>query len=187
MKTKIIAAGLGVLLFSILIKAERGEKEPLDVVSTVDLMKYSGVWYEIARLPNPFEGKCAGDISATYSVLNKNRLKVVNRCRKKSGQFTEAVGEARLASRSGPNSRLKVRFAPSFLSFISFVWGDYQIIELAHDYSYALVGEPGRKYLWVLSRAPRMDEAVYQRLVERAAGQGFDVRQLIKTEQRASE
>ncbi len=186
MKTKIIATGLGVLLFSILIKAERGDKRPLDVVPTVDLTKYSGVWYEIARLPNPFEGKCAGDISATYSVLNKNRLKVVNRCRKKSGQFTEAVGEARLASRSGPNSRLKVRFAPSFLSFIPFVWGDYQIIELAPDYSYALVGEPGRRYLWILSRAPRMDEAVYQRLVERAVGQGFDVRQMIKTEQRAS-
>ncbi|MDQ3920158.1 MAG: lipocalin family protein, partial [Acidobacteriota bacterium] len=81
----------------------------------------------------------------------------------------------------GPNSRLKVRFAPGLLSFLPFVWGDYQIIELAPDYSHALVGEPGRKYLWILSRTPRMDEATYRRLTERAASEGFDVSRLIRT------
>ena len=97
--------------------------------------------------------------------------------------MTEAVGEARIADRDGPNSRLKVRFAPGFLSFMPFVWGDYQIIELAPDYSHAVVGAPDRKYLWFLSRTPQMDEATYQRLTEAARSQGFDVSKLIRTKQ----
>lgn len=76
---------------------------------------------------------------------------------------------------------LLVMFAPSFLSFLPFVWGDYQIIELAPDCGHAVVGDPGRKYLWILSRAPRMDEATYRRLAEAAAAQGFDTSRLIRT------
>ncbi len=97
--------------------------------------------------------------------------------------MTEAVGDAKLADRTGPNSRLKVRFAPAFLSFLPFVWGDYQIMELAPDYSYAVVGDPSRKYLWFLSRNPQMDEATYLRLTEAARSQGFDVSKLIRTKQ----
>jgi apolipoprotein D and lipocalin family protein len=94
---------------------------------------------------------------------------------------TGVEGAARPADKGGTNSRLKVRFAPAFLSFLPFVWGDYQIIELAPDYSYALVGDPSRKYLWLLSRTPRMDEGVYERLTEAARSQGFDVSRLIRT------
>ncbi len=183
MKKRIAAAGLLLLFAALLVKAERKEKEPLRVVPAVDLPRYAGLWYEVARLPNRFEEKCAGDVTAEYTLKASDRLKVVNRCRKKDGRMTEAVGEAKLADGKGPNSRLKVRFAPSFLSFLPFVWGDYQIIELAPDYTYAVVGAPDRKYLWVLSRTPRMDEGVYQRLLEAARAQGFDTGRMIRTKQ----
>jgi apolipoprotein D and lipocalin family protein len=182
MKRKIAVAGLLMLLASALVKAEKKEKAPLRVVPSVDLTRYEGLWYEIARLPNRFQNDCAGDVTANYTLLNENRIEVINRCRRKDGTFTKAKGVARLADDEGPNSRLKVRFAPSFLSFLPFVWGDYQIIELASDYSYALVGEPGRKYLWILSRNPEMDANTFAALKAVAVSQGFDVGPLIRTE-----
>ena len=178
---KVAAVGLLVLLASLLARAERKGREPLRVVESVDLTRYAGLWYEVARLPNRFEEKCAGDVTAEYTPLGEGRLKVVNRCRKRDGSLTRAEGAARPADGRGPSSRLKVRFAPSYLSFLPFVWGDYQIIELAPDYGHALVGDPSRKYLWVLSRTPRMDESTYERLTGAARAQGFDVSRLIRT------
>ena len=183
MSKKLAAAGGLLALFVVLVaRAEGKQKEPLRVVGSVDLARYQGRWYEVARLPNRFEEKCAGDVTAEYTLRADGRVGVVNSCRRKTGETTAAEGVARLADRRGPNSRLKVRFAPSFLSFLPFVWGDYQIIELAPDYSHAVVGSPDRKYLWILSRNPRMDEATYLRLVEAAGSQGFDVSRLIVTE-----
>lgn len=183
MKKRFAAAALLMLFAALLVRAEEKNREPLRVVPSVDLMRYAGLWYEIARLPNRFEEKCLSDVTAEYAVIEPGRLKVINQCRKKNGSLTRAEGVARLADKEGPNSRLKVRFAPGFLSFLPFVWGDYQIMELAPDYSYALVGDPGRKYLWILSRTPQMDEATYRKLVEAAAAQGFEVSKLIRTKQ----
>lgn len=183
MRKRIAAAGLLMLFVAAAVRAEKKDEAPLRVEPTVDLSRYAGQWYEIARLPNSFQEKCAGDVTAQYALLDAGRLKVVNRCRKPSGGMTEAEGVARLADKKGANSRLKVRFAPAFLSFLPFVWGDYQIMELAPDYSYALVGEPGRKYLWILSRTPQMDEGAYRKLTETAASQGFDVSRLVRTKQ----
>lgn len=171
------------LVAALMVKAEKKNKEPLRVVPSVDLIHYAGVWYEIARLPNRFEEKCAGDVTARYERIGADRLKVINQCRKRDGTMTKAEGVARLADKKGPNSRLEVRFAPGFLSFLPFVWGDYQIIELASDYSYALVGDQSRKYLWILSRAPQMSEDTYRRLADAASTQGFDVSKLIRTKQ----
>ena len=181
MNRKMAAAALMLLFAALLAKAGQEKKEPLRVVPSVDLRRYAGLWYEVARLPNRFEEKCAGDVTAEYTPRGEDRLKVVNRCRKRDGEMTEAAGEARLADKEGPNSSLKVRFAPGLLSFLPMVWGDYQIIELAPDYSYAAVGAPDRKYLWILSRTPQLDEAAYQRLTEAARAQGFDVGRLIRT------
>ena len=183
--SKKFVAGAGVLMIfaALLVKAEKRDRPPLRVVEGVDLARYAGLWYEVARLPNSFQEKCTGDVTAEYTVVKADRINVVNRCRKKDGRITEAEGVARVADKKGSNSRLKVRFAPSFLSFLPFVWGDYYIIDLAPDYSYALIGEPGRKYLWVLSRTPRIDEATYRKLTEEAAAQGFDVSKLVRTKQ----
>ena len=103
-----------------------------------------------------------------------------------SGEQIQAEGVARVAGKGQPNSILKVRFAPAFLSFIPQVWGDYQIIALSPDYTYALVGDPAREYLWILSRSRQMDEATYNQLVDEARAQDFDVSRLQKTRQSGS-
>ena len=150
-------------------------------VTSVDLSRYVGTWYEIARLPNRFQKKCSANVTATYTLLDDGDIKVVNRCKQDDGEITIAEGLARVAVEDGSHSKLKVRFAPAFLSFLPFVWGDYWIIDLATDYSYSLVGEPDRKYLWVLSRSPVMDEQTLDKILERAKQQGYDTAPLIRT------
>ena len=151
----------------------------------VDLSRYAGRWYEIARLPNRFQEKCEGDVAATYTLDGDGQVRVVNECRQADGRLTRVEGVARRAEEDGPASRLKVRFAPAFLSFLPFVWGDYWILELDREYRYALVGDPGRKYLWILGRDPAMDDATYAGLVSAAARLGFDTTRLARTPQSA--
>ncbi len=161
--------------------AQEPSSEPLRVVSSVDLARYCGTWYEIARLPNRFQSDCVCDVSASYTLLPDGEINVINRCTKSDGTITEAEGRAKRAGEGEPNSKLKVRFAPAFLSFLPFVWGDYWIIDLASDYSYAVVGEPARKYLWILARSKQIDDGLFAEIVERVRRQGYDVSTLIKT------
>ena len=157
----------------------------LKTVSKVDLQKYSGVWYEIARLPNKFQTECAGDVSADYTLREDGKIKVVNRCRAAGkAKPKEAEGVARVSAKdNGSNSILEVRFAPAILSFLNSVWGDYRIIALDEKYSYALVGSSDRKYLWILSRTKTLDDDVYKRLLATAVEQGFTDNQIIRTPQ----
>ncbi|MBA3768705.1 MAG: lipocalin family protein, partial [Acidobacteria bacterium] len=97
MKKRVIVAGLLMLLISALVKAEKKDKKPLQVLPSIDLSRYSGLWYEIARLPNRFENKCVGDVTAKYAVQSESNLRVINQCRQKNGKLTKAIGEARLA------------------------------------------------------------------------------------------
>jgi apolipoprotein D and lipocalin family protein len=154
--------------------AESGS--PMRVVPSVDLARYAGKWYEIARLPNRFQRDCAADVTATYALRPDGKITVVNECRTSEGKQKSAKGTARLASEKGPNTKLKVSFFWPFS-------GNYWIIDLDADYRWAVVGEPDRKYLWILSRDPQLDEALYRRLVQRAQQQGYDVAPLIKTRQ----
>lgn len=156
-------------------------RPPLTVVPEVDLTRYTGTWYEIARLPNRFQDHCASDVTATYTLQDDGRLRVVNRCRKADGTWDDAAGIARTVGEEGPNARLKVRFAPRWLSFLPAVWGDYWIIGLAPDYSHAVVGDPDRKYLWVLARSPEMSEETLQAVLEPARAGGYDLSPLIRT------
>lgn len=156
---------------------------PLEVVPSIDLHRYVGTWYEVARLPNKFQNDCAGNVTATYELLESGEIKVINRCQKLDGDSSKAEGLARLASEEGPNSKLKVRFAPAFLSFLPFVWGNYWIIDLSPDYSYAVIGEPDRKYLWVLSRTPRLEENLFQEILGHVRKQGYDLEMLMRTKQ----
>jgi apolipoprotein D and lipocalin family protein len=157
----------------------------LNTVPNVDLQKYSGVWYEIARLPNKFQKDCVGDVTAEYTLQQDGKIKVVNGCREAGKpELKKAEGVARVADEDkGSNSILEVRFAPAILSFLSSVWGDYRILALDDQYRYALVGSNDRKYLWILSRTKTLDDAVYRRLLAAAVEQGFSVDQMIRTRQ----
>lgn len=121
-------------------------------------------------------------MTAEYTVRPEGGLTVVNRCREDDGQMTDAAGVAR-SVKGAPPSILQVRFAPAALSFLPFVWGDYQVIALDDAHSYSLVGTPDRKYLWVLSRTPQIDDDRYQKLLAVATEQGFDVTRIVKTPQ----
>jgi apolipoprotein D and lipocalin family protein len=151
---------------------------PVTAVDSVDLDRYAGRWYEVARFPNSFQADCVRETVAEYERLSNGQIRVVNSCRQADGTTKRAEGRARLADRDGPTSKLKVRFAPAFLSFLPMVWGNYWVLDLTDDYSAALVGDPGRKYLWVLSRTSVMADSVYLRMVNAAERQGFDVRRL---------
>lgn len=163
------------------VNAQEKSKQPLSVVPAVDLIRYMGTWYEIARLPNSFQNACISDVTATYTLMDDGEIVVVNRCRKENGEITEAEGRAKRASTDEPNTKLKVRFAPAILSFLPFVWGDYWIIDLSPDYTYAVIGEPDRKYLWILSRTPSMDEATLRVVLDAIKETGYDLAGLIKT------
>jgi apolipoprotein D and lipocalin family protein len=179
MRTRIVLA-LIVLALVVPFAAAREKPAPLDVVPSVDLDRYAGVWYEVARLPNRFEADCAGDVTATYTPRDGGGLTVVNQCRRADGSTIRAEGRARLASAAGPASKLEVRFAPRWLSWLPVVWGDYWVIELADDYRYAVVGSPDREYLWILSRTPSLDDATMAELTGRIAARGFDASKIVR-------
>jgi apolipoprotein D and lipocalin family protein len=151
-------------------------------VDSVSLERYAGTWYEIARLPNKFQNRCAGNVTASYRLRPDGRIDVLNRCRTSSGEIDEALGIARLASKNGPNTRLKVRFAPAILSFLPMVWGDYWILGLAPDYHWAVVGEPSRQYLWILARTPDLPRSAMEQAREIARMNGYDLTPLQLTE-----
>jgi apolipoprotein D and lipocalin family protein len=156
---------------------------PVRTVPLVNLDRYAGNWFEIARFPNRFQRQCLGDVRASYARRADGRLDVVNRCRTADGQ-AEALGVARIVDEQ-TFARLKVRFAPAWLSFLPLVWGDYWIIALAPDYSWAVVGDPGRDYLWILARVPHLDDESVALARRAARDNGFDVERLVSTQQAA--
>jgi apolipoprotein D and lipocalin family protein len=154
---------------------------PVRAVPFVDLDRYAGDWFEIARFPNRFQRQCVGDVRATYARRPDARLDVVNQCRAAEGE-TEARGVARIVDERS-FAKLKVRFAPAWLSWLPMVWGDYWIIGLAPDYSWAVVGDPGRDYLWILARAPHLDDDSLAAARAVARDNGFEVDRLMPTSQ----
>jgi apolipoprotein D and lipocalin family protein len=147
---------------------------PVQAVPSVNLDRYMGKWYEIARLPNRFQRECASDTTASYTLRPNGKITVINECRKSDGRLKSARGTARVASGKGPNTKLKVTFFWPF-------YGNYWIIDLDEKYRWAVVGEPDRKYLWILSREPKLDEGLYGQILARAKNQGYDVAPLLKT------
>ena len=148
-------------------------------VPFVDLDRYAGDWFEIARFPNRFQRQCVGDVRAAYARRPDGRVDVVNRCRTSEGE-TEARGVARIVD-DRTFAKLKVRFAPAWLSWLPAVWGDYWVLGLAPDYSWAVVGDPGRDYLWILARARHLDDAAMAAALAAARNNGFDLTRLVPT------
>ena len=162
---------------------DAGAKRPLATIASLDVPRYMGRWYEIAKFPNRFQRDCVSNTSATYSVLPDGKVKVVNRCRQADGSDKSADGLARQVG-GAASPKLEVRFAPAILSFLPMVWGDYWVIDLDPNYQLAAVSDRKGEYLWILSRTPKVDKASYDALVARLAAQGLDVGKLVATSHR---
>ncbi|MGI4779053.1 MAG: lipocalin family protein [Janthinobacterium lividum] len=158
-------------------------RAPLQAVGPVDLERYAGLWHEQARLPNRFQKKCTGPVTAEYTPLADGTIEVRNRCVLVDGTTSESIGAARVVKVGGrPGAgRLEVRFAPSWLSWLPAVWGDYWILKLDRDYHVALVGTPDRDCLWVLSRDPVLDPGLLETELEDARTLGFDIDRVVIT------
>lgn len=168
------AAGMIASLAVALIKKK--SYPPLDVVQNVDLGKYAGEWYEIARLPAIFEKDCHGT-KAEYTMVDNGTLQVVNSCHKGSleGKVKAVKGKAFVVDEA-TNAKLKIQFFWPFK-------GDYWILDVGSNYEYALVGEPSRKHMWILSRTHQISLDVLQTLINKAKENGFNTDKLIYTPQ----
>ncbi len=157
------------------VRAARAESAPLEIVPTVDLKRYAGTWYEIARYPNRFQRKCSSDTTAVYSLREDGKIRVVNSCKESDGKLNTANGTAKVVDKTS-NAKLKVTFFWPFS-------GDYWIIGLGKNYEYAIVGEPSRKYLWILSRTPEMSPELYEEALRIVREKGYDASRLMPTKQ----
>jgi apolipoprotein D and lipocalin family protein len=149
----------------------------LKTVEYVDVVRYMGTWFEIAKFPQRFEKGLVG-ITANYTLLPNGKVRVLNRGYKEdfNGKLETAKGKAWVVDTT-TNAKLKVSFFWPFA-------GNYWVLELGKDYEYVVVGDESRKYLWILSRTPQMDEAVYNELLRRVQDKGFDISKLEKNPQK---
>jgi apolipoprotein D and lipocalin family protein len=157
-----------------LAQAPAAAPAPVTSVAAVDLARYSGKWFEIAAFPMFFQRNCLGDTTAEYSARDDGAITVHNRCRTDSG-FDDATGKATVVE-GFANSRLKVSFFWPFKA-------DYWVLGLDPEYRWAVVGNPNRKYLWVLSRTPQLPAPLLEAALASASAQGFDLSQLHYTPQ----
>jgi apolipoprotein D and lipocalin family protein len=175
MKSSLIAKfSIAILVLVMFAKDCNATNDPLPVTSVqyVDLARYMGVWYEIARFDHFFQEGCRGS-TASYTLLSDGEVEVINRCvKEKDNSLREAKGHAWSVDPKG-NARLKISFFWPFRT-------DYWIIDLGREYEYAVVGSPNRKYLWIMARKPMMEKDVYRHILDLVAKQGFDIGKLVR-------
>jgi apolipoprotein D and lipocalin family protein len=155
----------------------RAADAPVRTVPALDLQRYLGTWYEIGNYPMFFQRKCVGDTTAVYSLNADGSIKVQNSCHTKDGSIDSAEGRATVVKGS-QGSKLEVSFFRPFK-------GDYWVIGLDPDYRWAVVGDPARKYLWILSRTPQLAAADLERALASARAQGYTLKELRYTPQSA--
>ena len=157
-------------------------QEAMTTIPSLNVQRYMGTWYEVAKLPNPFQKNCVSNTMAIYEAQPNGTVRVTNRCTESDGKVKVAVGEARQIG-NATSPKLEVRFAPAWLSFLPFVWGNYWVIDLDEGYQLAAVSEPRQELLWVLSRTPVPRDKAYKELMTRLAKQGFDLKKMEPTRQ----
>jgi apolipoprotein D and lipocalin family protein len=149
----------------------------LQSLPSLEVPPYMGTWYQVALFPNVFQRQCVSDTTATYRQLPDGTVEVLNRCRTAEGRTDDATGSARptgtLSGSTLAPAQLKVSFLPAWLRWLPVGWGAYWVIQLADDGRYAVISEPSRQYLWILSRQPRLASADEAAIRARLAQQGF--------------
>ncbi|KAI5675989.1 hypothetical protein M9H77_06939 [Catharanthus roseus] len=159
------------------------DKKEMEVVKGLDLQRYMGRWYEIASFPSRFQPRNGTNTRATYTLNPDGTTVHVLNETWSDGKRGSIEGTAYKADPKSDEAKLKVKFyVPPFLPIIPVV-GDYWVLYIDNDYQYALIGQPARRYLWILCRSPHMDDETYNMLVEKAKGEGYDVSKLHKTPQ----
>jgi apolipoprotein D and lipocalin family protein len=172
--------GIGSVVLAAAACAGMEPREPLATVGYVDLSRYAGTWFEIARLPMWFQRHCV-DSKAIYTSRPDGKVGVHNECETDSGGLDQVDGIATVVDQK-TNARLTVVFDNFFARlFGSSRQGNYWVLDLDPDYRVVMVGTPDRRYLWLLSRSPHLDEPTYDLLVAKAQGLGFPVEDLIRT------
>lgn len=166
-------------LFSIFTLNCNSQNSMIDktVVKSLDINKYLGTWYEIARYDHSFERGLVG-VTANYTLRKDGKIKVLNTGYKNSlsGKFSEAIGKAKIPDPKNNPAKLKV-------SFFLFFYGDYYVMELDQNYQWAVIGSSSDNYLWILSRTPQLDKDIYDSLIENLKKRGYDLSKLIIVEQ----
>jgi apolipoprotein D and lipocalin family protein len=168
------------LIFSRQLKAQDSNQPP-ETVKFVDINKYLGLWYEIAKIPNRFQKNCSGNTTAEYKLRDDGKIDVINTCTESNGEKNEAKGVAKIVDKK-TNSKLEV----SFFSILGIrpVWGDYWIIGLDKNYEYAIVGHPKRKYGWILSRKPVLSKEKLDEAFNILKLRGYDTSKFVFTSQK---
>lgn len=158
--------------------------QSVKAVEQVDLNQYLGQWHEVARKPLTFQKDCAYNVTAHYSLNSKGNINVDNRCYKADGTMKQSTAEAYVQN-APANSKLKVSFLPKAIRWIPIARGDYWVLKIDQDYQTVLVGEPKKKYLWVLSRDPEPNKEVVQTYLNYAQSMGYDLSDVIYTPYKA--
>jgi apolipoprotein D and lipocalin family protein len=174
-------AFLHTLLASAQTTAAPAALPPVATIAALDVPRYMGTWYEIAKFPNRFQAKCIANTRAQYLAQTDGSVQVLNSCTTADGTI-DALGLAKQVGTAN-SPKLQVRFAPAWLSWLPQVWGDYWVIDLDADYQLAAVSDAKREYLWVLSRTPQVNTKAYDALIDRLKAQHFDVQKLERSVQ----
>lgn len=157
--------------------AQASDPAPLESLPALDVPGYMGTWYQVALFPNRFQKQCVSDTTATYRTQADGSVTVLNRCRRADGRWDEAQGVARpvgtLSQGTLTPAQLEVSFLPSILRWLPVGWGKYWVIQRADDGRYAVISEPSRDYLWVLSRQPQLSSDDEAAIRARLQAQGF--------------
>ena len=154
--------------------------QSLFTVDSVNLTKYAGLWYEIAKIPNRFQKSCARNTTAEYKLRDDGKIDVINKCIEEDGDTNKVEGIAKVVDKKS-NAKLEVSFVR--ILGIQLFWGDYWIIGLDKDYKYAIVGTPARKYGWILSRKPALSKGDMNTIYSTLREQGYDPKDFVMTEQ----
>ncbi len=158
-------------IFMILLTTTFAQKSELKTVEFVDLNKYAGLWYEVAKIPNRFQKHCVKETTAKYTLKENGEIEVVNSCIDDKGKPDKTEGIARVVDKKS-NAKLEV----SFFSILGWrpIWGDYWIIGLDENYQWAIVGTPSRKYGWILARTPKLSNDVMEKINQILVNQGYE-------------
>lgn len=154
---------------------------PVQSVAQVDLQRFAGQWFDLAHLPNRLQANCVSDTTATYQPQPDGSLEVVSRCRESLEKWNVVEGRAFRAEGDTSGARLKVTFLPSWLQWIPLGRGDYWVVMLDPDYRYAVLSEPSKKHIWILSRTQTLDPAIYKSIIDSLRATGYPVERLVKT------